>query len=120
MSTYADYERAQKVIHDSMSKTEWEKLKGYLAVFEINSEDFFIGDEFHPPMNEPHEKYPNGKFITIRIGHDVTYTTGAAYQQPITFIAEESVGKSNSSAIGVLAGKLDFTDEEIVESKKIW
>jgi len=85
MSTFADSERAQKVIYDIMSKPEWEKVRGCLAVFEIDSEDFFIGDASTPPMHEPQKKYPNGKFITIRIGFDVAFTAGGASPQPVTF-----------------------------------
>ena len=48
------------------------------AVVELEKKEFFIGEDSGEALFTASEKYPSSRFVTIRIGFDAAYTTGAS------------------------------------------
>ncbi|MDH5718443.1 MAG: hypothetical protein OEZ22_12525 [Spirochaetia bacterium] len=78
MSKHSQFDKAQKIVYEKLGKEKWAQKKGCLALVDIKRQDFFIGDEFSPPLHEARIKYPDTIFVTIRIGYNAAYTTGAS------------------------------------------
>lgn len=69
-------EKANNIIN-SLPANFLKKNKGKLAAVEINSGDYFIGDTEWEAYQVAIKKYPNLKFVFVRIGAEAAHFVGA-------------------------------------------
>jgi len=65
-------EEGEKVYQTFKEDLE-KKYKGKIVAIEIESRDYFLGDNEHDAIRKAEEKYPTKVFYIVRIGYPVVH-----------------------------------------------
>ena len=78
-------DKAQHIIHDKFSESEYETNKGKFASVNTETGEFFISDDDGEAIDKSLEKYPPMSCVLIKIGYQAAFVVGGGHNSLINF-----------------------------------
>jgi len=71
------YKRAEEIYQERLKEKLEETYWGKIVAIEIESEDYFLGEDEVEAYEEAIKKYPDKTFCFLRVGYPATHFIGA-------------------------------------------
>ncbi len=71
------YKRAEKIYQERLKEELEETYRGKIVAIEIESGDYFLGEDEVEAYEEAIKEYPNKTFCFLRVGYPATHFIGA-------------------------------------------